>query len=109
VKCHAKTSGEHTHDEKTSEINAVEILGIKKQVRNTEILSKIAGDHSKQQNPAQHQHDVSSDIVKKQLNRERIEEFGKKQIKLSHRQNSTSSYAKLIADCCDKLRIAFLD
>jgi hypothetical protein len=93
VEGHTEPCGEQAHNHKAGEPYIIEVFRIKKQVRNPQILSKIAGDHGEQKYPAQNQNYVSPDIIKEKLNRKRIDKFGKKKEKLAHRQNSISSYA----------------
>ena len=51
------------NNEKTCEVNFVEIFRIQKQVGYSEIFSKTSRDHGEKNNPAKHQHLVAFQIV----------------------------------------------
>ena len=55
-------------DEKAGKVYFVHVFGIQKQVGYSEILSKVPGDHCKENDPAQHEHLVALEIVNQQLN-----------------------------------------
>lgn len=71
----------NTENKKAGKIYFVQILRIKKQVRNAQVFTERAGDHRKENHPAKHHHMVALEVVKQQLNRERVNNRRKKLIK----------------------------
>ncbi len=76
MKCSYKPGRYDPHDKKAGEVYLVHIFRIEKEIWNAEVFSKISGNHRKQNDPAEHQHMVASNVVEQQLNRERIEYVG---------------------------------
>jgi hypothetical protein len=85
VKGRGKSGCRHANDEKTGEVDVVLVFRVKKQVRNTQVLAEITGNHRKQNYPAKNQHLVALEVVQQQLNREGVERGNKKMIDPPHK------------------------
>jgi hypothetical protein len=87
VKGSGKSGGYKSHNKEASEIHFVQILRVEKEIRYTQVFAETAGDHGKENNPAQHQHMIPFYVVEQELNRKRVEDLRTYKIKLAqHRQ-----------------------
>lgn len=75
VESHRKPSREKTHPEKAHEVYLIEIFWIEEQIGNAKVFTKISRHHGKKHHPANHQHNVSSEIVKQKLHGKRIDKL----------------------------------
>jgi len=85
VKSNGECGQRNTENEKAGKVDLIQVFGVKKKIRYAQVLPEVSGDHRKQDDPAQHQHVVSPEVVEQQLQREGIPERSKKMIKPSHR------------------------
>ena len=83
MECCGKSRDTKPDNKKAGEVDVVKILRVKKQIRYTEIGAEIASDHGKKDHPTKHQHMIALQIVKQQLNRERVCYYRDKKIQPS--------------------------
>jgi hypothetical protein len=75
VESHRKPCGKKAQPEKTHEVYLIKIFWIEEQIGDAKVFAKFSRHHGKKQNPANHQYNVSSEIVKQKLDRKRIEQL----------------------------------
>jgi len=84
MKGYRESGYRNTDDEKTGEVHLVQVFGVEKEVGDAQVLPEVAGYHGKQDDPAQHKHMITPEVVEQQLQREGIPKCIKKVIKPSH-------------------------
>jgi len=82
-----KSGCEQAHNKKAAEIYFVQILRVEKEVGDPQVFAEAACDHRKQNDPAQQQDLVASEVVKQQLDRKRVNEGFPEFYELRHKQN----------------------
>src|SRR5260221_2967422 len=69
-----KSGSEQPHNKKAAKIYLVKVLRIEEEVGDAEVFTETTRDHRKQNDPAQQQDLVASEVIKEQLYRKRVKE-----------------------------------
>jgi hypothetical protein len=94
VKSGRKSTNDCTNDEEAHKIYLVEVLRIKKEVRDAKVFSETPCCHCKENNPAYYHDLVAPKIGEQQLNGEKIENTLKKLSETRHVKKYTSNYRR---------------
>ena len=73
-------------DEEGAKVDFVKIFRVEKEVGDTQVFSKAACDHGKQNHPAQKQYVIALEIIQQQLDGKRVCDLKEKKVEFAHAQ-----------------------